>query len=93
MPSASEAKPLIVQPQEMFVNIDKDGRYFIVGSMMEVAEVESALLQAVANNPANQSVIIRADERVPFAHVVVVVNLCKKTGVHSYKVATLGEEE
>jgi biopolymer transport protein ExbD len=75
------------------VNIDKDGRYFIDGAIMDVADVEAVLRQAVANNPANQSVIIRADERVPFGYVVVVANLCQKTGVHNCRMATAGEED
>ena len=37
LPSASEAKPLIVQPRDLFVNIDKDGRVFIDGAPMEAA--------------------------------------------------------
>ena len=76
----------------MFVNIDKDGCFFIDGAMMQAAEVEAALRQAVTDNPVNQTVIIRADKRVQFEYVVVVMNLCNKTGVHRYKVDIAGDD-
>ena len=53
--------------------------------------MEEILAEAVKNNPANQSVIIRADEDVKHRYVAVIVNLCKKTGVAICSFATDGE--
>jgi biopolymer transport protein ExbD len=91
LPSASEAKPLIVQPKELFVNVDKDGRYFVDGKTLTGEEVESVLRQAAADNPVNQSVIIRADRRVQFDFVVTVMNACNRVGITDYTVTTQGE--
>ena len=91
LPSASEARPLTVAPKEMFVNVDKDGKYFVDGRIVGVEDLEAILRQAVANNPASQSVIIRADKRVVFDFVVGVMNACNKTGVHNYSVTTAAE--
>jgi len=88
LPDASEAKPLTVAPKEIFVNIDKDGRYFVDGQVLEPVELEDILLRAATNNPVNQSVVIRADKRVAFDYVVQAINLCKKAGIHDYMANT-----
>ena len=91
LPSASEARPLIVQPRELFVNIDHQGNYFVDGKTLNGEEVEAVLRQAVANNPVNQSVIIRADKRVQLDYAVLVMNLCNKVGILDYKLTIDGE--
>jgi biopolymer transport protein ExbD len=91
LPSASSAVPLTVQPTELFVNVDHEGRFFVAGKFLDADEVRAVLEQAVANNPVNQSVIIRADERVPFRAVVTVMDLCNQTGIYDYSVTTAGE--
>jgi biopolymer transport protein ExbD len=91
LPTASEARPLTEEPKELFVNIDQDGNYFVSGQRLAVPEVEVALRQAVADNPVNQSVVIRADKRVPFDFVVTIMDLCNRAGVRDYTVTTQGE--
>jgi len=91
LPAASEAQPLIVEPKELFVNIDQHGDYVVDGRQMTRGEIEEILEQAVANNPVNQSVVIRADRRVQFDSVVAIMNLCNRTGVRDYSVTTLQE--
>jgi biopolymer transport protein ExbD len=93
LPSASEAKPLIAKPTELFVNIDKDGGYFVEGKFLAADEVEHALRRAADNNPLNQSVIIRADKRVQFDYVVTVMNLCNRVGISDYKVTAADENQ
>jgi biopolymer transport protein ExbD len=84
LPTASEALPLSVQPQEIFVNIDRDGQFFIDGQFRLEEEVEHALRQAVANNPLTQTVIIRADRTANWQAVATAINLCKKVGINDY---------
>jgi len=93
LPAASEAKPLIASPKEVFVNIDKDGGYYVEGKTLGADEVEHVLRRAAANNPLNQTVIIRADKRVQFEFVVTVMNLCNRVGISDYKVTTAGENQ
>lgn len=88
LPHASEAQPLIAEAEELFVNIDRQGKFYVDGQFRTPDDVEDVLRQAVANNPANQRVIIRADKSVVFDHVVTVMNLCNKTGVMDYVVTT-----
>jgi biopolymer transport protein ExbD len=91
LPDASEAKPLTVAPKEIFINIDQEGRYYVDRQFLEAAELEALLVRAATNNPLRQSVVIRADKRVPFDHVVRAINLCKKSGIRDYMANTKGE--
>ena len=91
LPSASEAQPVTEEPTEMFINIDQEGHYFVGGQMRTADQVEAMLQQAHTNNPLTQSVILRADKRVPLDYVVVVANLCNKVGIHNYTINTDGE--
>jgi biopolymer transport protein ExbD len=88
LPSASEAKPMTMQPKELLINIDHKGRYFIGHKMLGTDEIEHALQRAVADNPANQSVIIRSDKRVQLDYVVFVLNACNKAGIYDYSLTT-----
>jgi biopolymer transport protein ExbD len=91
LPAASEARPLTVQPREMFINVDHRGRYFVDGKTLNGDEIENVLEQAVVDNPVNQSVIIRADKRVQLDFVVFVMNLCNKVGIFDYSLTIQGE--
>jgi biopolymer transport protein ExbD len=90
LPSASEAKPLTEAPKELFVNIDKDGRYFVGGDILTADVVFERLQSAAVNNPGHQSVVIRADKRVVLDYVVQVMNLCNKSGISDYVLTTQG---
>ena len=90
LPDASEAKPLTVKPREIFVNIDQQGQYFIGRQVVDLDQLEHMLAEAATNNPVNQSVIIRADKRVPFDFVVQAINRCKKAGIQKYMANTAG---
>jgi biopolymer transport protein ExbD len=91
LPSASEAKPLTVQPKELFINIDHQGQYFVDGKILASDEIEHVLQRAVTDNPMNQSVIVRADKRVPLDYVVFVLNACNKMGIFDYSLTTEGQ--
>jgi biopolymer transport protein ExbD len=91
LPDASEAQPLAVAPEELFINIDKEGRYFVDGRELDAAELKDVLLRAATNNPVSQSVMIRADKRTAFEFVVRAVNFCKQAGIRDYMANTAGE--
>ncbi len=79
LPEASEAAPLIVKPSHLFINVDKDGQYFVGGEQLDVAELEAALRQAWANNPEQQeSRIIRGDKRTAWESIATAMNLSIK---------------
>jgi biopolymer transport protein ExbD len=88
LPEASEAKPLIVQPKELCVNVASDGKFYIGGELVDARGLEQALRQAYANNQGRQQVIIRADKRATVEAATTVMNLCNKTHMRNYTLAT-----
>lgn len=88
LPEASEAQPLTGKPREMFVNIDQEGRYFVTGKLMDLAELERVLKAAWVNNPGRASVIIRADRRCQVEYLVAAMNACNKANIRDYKITT-----
>lgn len=88
LPVATSATPMTQKPREMTIDIDRAGQYFVNGQGVSVVELEAALRRAVASNPTNQSVVIRADAEVAFQPVVSAMDLCNTTGVADYTVTT-----
>lgn len=88
LPQASEARPLVSKPREMFVNVDQQGTYYVDGRRLGQAELLAAMQQAWTNNPGRQAVIIRADKRCDWEYVVAVMNLCNKAHIRDYRVTT-----
>ena len=91
LPTASEAVPVTEEPQEVLVGIGKDGVYFVDGKVLSVDELEVVLRQLATDNPANQSVLIRADRRVLLQFPVTVMDLCNRFGIR-YTLNTAGDE-
>lgn len=82
LPSAANAMPMTAEPQEMVVNIDHNGAIFVNNRYLESDQFESLLRQTVVNNPLGQSVIIRADRRVPLQTPVNVMDICLQCGAN-----------
>ncbi len=80
LPSAANAMPMTSEVQEMVVNVDELGSIFVNGDTLSLDQFDQMLTQAVANNPLGQSVIIRADRRVPLQTPVDVMDVCLKCG-------------
>lgn len=89
LPQASEARPLIDRPREMFINIDHSGRYYMTGKILTLDEMQAVLNQRFAELGGGAAVIIRADKRAQWEYVVAAMNACNKAGIRDYKVSTL----
>ena len=92
LPSAANAMPMTEEPQEMIVNIDENGTILVSAKSMELDEFKRLLVRAVANNPLGQSVIIRADRRVPLQAPVDVMDACLEHGA-TYSLSIANSEE
>jgi biopolymer transport protein ExbD len=88
LPTASAAMPLAATPKELFVNIDREGRYLVAGRQLDPPQLEDVVRQAAATNPLRQAIQIRADKRSPLEASVFVFNLCKKHGIRDYAITT-----
>ena len=87
LPEASTAQPLIVQPKNLFVNVDENDNFYMSGKQLSAPQLELALKQAWANNPVQQEVIIRGDKRSRWEAIAMVMNLCNKANIRNYKTA------
>ena len=92
LPTASEAKPLIVRPKEIFINIDQEGRYFLSNQIVDLPSIEKQLASADVSNPQGQTVIIRADKRCQWKAVVDAISACQRAGIHDIRPTTAGPE-
>ena len=90
LPSVTEALPSSMQPDELVINIDKEGRFFIDGAFRQVEQVEQILRRAQTNNPLTQTVVIRGDKETDWEQVATAISLCKKAGINEFT-ATIDE--
>jgi biopolymer transport protein ExbD len=88
LPTATSATPMTSKPREIVVDIDAGGMVYLGGQPTSLDELQRLLQTAVASNPTNQSVVIRADQTTAFQPVVSVMDICNKTGVSDYSVTT-----
>lgn len=91
LPSVTEALPATAQPDEIIINIDREGRYFIDGAFRQVEQVEQILQRAKANNPLTQTVVIRGDKQADWEMIAVAMGLCKKVGISDFSATIDGE--
>ncbi|MGB7326286.1 MAG: biopolymer transporter ExbD [Rubripirellula sp.] len=88
LPSATSAVPMTAKPREVVVDIDAEGAVYIGGKPTSIELLQSLLESAVANNPTNQTVVIRADRQATFQPVVNVMDVCNRAGISDYSVTT-----
>ena len=67
-------------PGEIIINISRDGTIVINRQVLDGAGLLS-ILERIAVVVKGQPVLIRADRATPFAHVVNVLDLCRKTDI------------
>ncbi|MEC8555482.1 MAG: biopolymer transporter ExbD [Planctomycetota bacterium] len=91
IPSAANAQPMTVEPQELIVNIDQDGSFFVNGEFLSESELEDVMRQSMVNNPIGQSVTIRTHQRVETQYLFDVIDICNKYGA-AYSALTAEEE-
>jgi biopolymer transport protein ExbD len=87
LPSAEQAKPDVLRPSDLMIEMNEDGQCYIEGRQLDIAGVENVIRERVASNPTTQSVKIRADKRVTLQAVVTVMNICKQYGA-DYSIRT-----
>jgi len=91
LPEGTAAMPLTAKPREIFINIDQAGAYSVRGRTLSLDELGDMLVRAGGDNPATQTVIIRADKRVAWDFVAAAMRMCNQAGIHDYS-ASLADE-
>ena len=59
-PSSQHARPITATPQELIVNIARDGRVLVAGRVMTPQSLDELFAKTVAENP-RQAVVVRGD--------------------------------
>jgi biopolymer transport protein ExbD len=88
LPDAAAARPLTAKVAPLAVNIDAEGRYFVDGRPVTLRELSLALKTAWASNPGRVSVLIGADQRCRWQHVVAAMDACAKAKILDYHITT-----
>jgi biopolymer transport protein ExbD len=80
----AQARPLAMPPDELVVNISREGQFIILGEVLEEKNLSSLLHDLALKNPGTQTVQIRADARVPFSYPAAVMGLCERERIAHY---------
>ena len=91
LPTATEARPLIMEPKELIVHIDEQGELYMGRQHLGVNDLERHLEQLVLQNPLHQSVVLRADRRCSWERVSAVIDACHRAGIHDIRPTTMTE--
>ena len=91
LPSAQSAVPMTIEPEELVVHIAQDSTMMVRGQGVDLATLEGILRQALADNPVQQTVVLRGDKRVEFQTFFSLVDLCNRLKIPSYRFTTASE--
>ena len=88
LPEASDARPLTKPPQEIIINVARDGAITVNREAVTVATLVGLLRGARARYP-DQAVLVRGDREAQHQMVVNVLGACVRAGIHRMSIATL----
>ncbi len=80
LPSAQSGGPISVSLRELVVNVDAQGDFFVGGQQMEVDDLRTIVIEAVAQNP-NQKVTVRGDRAAAYASIAQALDVIKSSGI------------
>lgn len=86
LPQVTDARPLTDLPDELVVNVKRDGTILLGKEPRTIGQLEAELAEA-AGRFADQAVVIRGDEDGPYQHVMTVLNACYRAGITNVQLA------
>ena len=93
LPDAVSAMPMVMRPKEMIVNVNSRGQYYVGGELHTEEQLSDRLQRAEINNPGNQPVVIRGDERSAWKFIARVMSLCNHAKIRDYRIAVVPPED
>ena len=76
-----------ITEQRMVVTIDRDQQIFLNDQPINIHEL-AAKLHASGSDPAQKSIYLRSDERVPFGAFATVMDAVKQAGITNVSIVT-----
>jgi biopolymer transport protein ExbD len=92
LPTVTEAQPLTSLPDEIIVNVSKDGTLYLGQDKIDVNALEARLRDA-RKRYAEQMVVIRGDGEGRYQEVMSVLNVCRRAGISNIQLANLLQSE
>jgi biopolymer transport protein ExbD len=89
LPEVVQAEPLSMPPQELVVNIARDGKYVVARQTLSEEQLAALLQEAGRKNPGTQAVLIRGDAEAAWRAGVRVMGLCNRANIINYRVAVI----
>src|SRR5688500_16039170 len=80
LPAASAAGPISAALREIIVTVDHQGLLFVGGRPIEHDALRQLIADAVQAN-SQQKVTVRGDRNTAYANIVVVLDICKASGI------------
>jgi biopolymer transport protein ExbD len=93
LPEAAAAMPLVMRPREMIININLKGEFYVGGEKHSEPQLAERLQRSAVDNPGNQTVVIRGDEKANWKYIARVMSLCNQAKIKDYRVAVVPEGE
>lgn len=91
LPAASSAGPISAALRELVINVDDAGRIYVSGRQVEAQELRAMISEAIAAN-SKQKVTVRGDRNTPYSAIVVVLDICKASGIQEPYLDTVMRE-
>ena len=92
VPTVSAAKPLTAPPDQLVINISRQGQ-IALGNKAVTMEQLVTELTAARERFADQAVVIRGDGEGKYQHVADVLSACHKAQIRKFSVATMLKSE
>lgn len=86
LPRVSDAPPLTSLPDELVVNITREGEFSLGREPRSVDELE-AELRAASARYRDQAVVIYADGSGPYQHVMTALSVCRRADISNVQLA------
>lgn len=86
LPTVSTAQPLTALPDEIVINVDKEGTLFVNGDSLSMDELRRKL-RAAHERYADQSVVIRGDGELNYQRIMDVLNMCQQVNINHLHLA------
>ena len=93
LPEAAAAMPMVMRPREMIININVRGEFYVGSEQLSEPQLAERLRRGVIDNPGNQTVVIRGDEKANWKFIARVMSLCNQAQIKDYRVAVVPEGE
>lgn len=91
LPKTSDAQALTQPPQEIIINVRRDGTMTVRGQPFTLDQLRALLVAAKASYP-EQMVLVRGDEKAYYGQVARVLGVCKGAGIDSSNLAVVEEQ-